>query len=101
MKQQFRLSAEKKNNRTFQSEFFRHHPYPTGSPVEHPRGAPPNLHILLIVTHRALNGNAPQCITYLLTPYIPACDIRSEGEGIWGFENPHEIMKRLSLFDGC
>ena len=36
---------------------------------------------ILLTTHRALNGKAPQYITDLLTPYIPARNLRSEGEG--------------------
>ena len=36
---------------------------------------------ILLTAHRALNGKAPQCITDLLTPYIPARKLRSEGEG--------------------
>ena len=50
-----------------------HHPYTTGTPLH-------NLPILLI-THSALNGKAPQCSTDLLTPYIPARNLRSEGKG--------------------
>ena len=36
---------------------------------------------ILLTTHCALNGKAPQYITDLLTPYIPARNLRSEGEG--------------------
>ena len=36
---------------------------------------------ILLTTHRALNGKAPQYITELLTPYIPARYLWSEGEG--------------------
>ena len=36
---------------------------------------------ILLTTHRALNGKAPQYITDLLIPYIPARNLRSEREG--------------------
>ena len=36
---------------------------------------------ILLTTHRALNGTAPQYITDLLTLSIPACNLRSELEG--------------------
>ena len=36
---------------------------------------------ILLTTHCALIGKAPQYITDLLTPYIPARNLRSEGEG--------------------
>ena len=36
---------------------------------------------ILPTTHRALNCKAPQYITDLLPPYIPARNLRSEGEG--------------------
>ena len=43
-------------------------------------GAPHNLQNFTD-NHRALNGKVPQYITDLLTPYISAHNLRSEGEG--------------------
>ena len=44
---------------------------------------------ILLTTHRALNGEAPQYITDLLTPYIPARNRRSEGEGYFDVPKTH------------
>ena len=39
---------------------------------------------ILLTTHRALNGKAPQYITDLLTPYIPARILRSDRPDVAG-----------------
>ena len=62
-------------NTNYPSEIWTHHFHPTGTPLAS-SGAPHDL----LTTHRALNGKAPKYITDLLTPYIPARNLRSEGE---------------------
>ena len=48
-------------------------------------------HKILLTIHCALNGKAPQYITDLLTPYIPARYLRSEGEGYLVVPKTHTI----------
>ena len=62
-------------------------------PVEHPI-----TYKILLTTHRALNGKAPQYFTDLLTPFIPARNLRSEGEGYLVFRKPAQKQSEREPF---
>ncbi len=49
---------------------------------------------ILLITYKALNGLAPQCLRELLSHYSPPCPLRSQNSG-------HLIIARISKSTAC